>query len=100
MERQAGAAKRAGTRTVKTSQLRVGDIVGEHGMRVRIEAVNEYPGTNSDLPVYSCPGTVLNVAEVREAGIVPMYFLRCDVHPGGACWHIQGNDLATWTVEA
>lgn len=86
------------TRTVKTSELQVGDTVRHYGMRIRIDAVHPYDGGNG-LTAYSCPGTVLNIAEVRAADYVPMSFLRCSIHPGGACWHVQGNDLARWAVE-
>jgi hypothetical protein len=91
------------TETVKTSQIQVGDIVREHGMRVRIDSIRPYESHSGSgtpgMTAYSCPGTVLNVEEVREAGYVPMGFLQCSIHPGGACWHVQGNDLARWQVE-
>lgn len=97
------ASRPAPTITVKSSALRPGHIVREHGMRVRIDSVHPYAsdGPNRDRypVVYSCPGTVLNVPEVRAARIVPAGFLACEVHPGGACWHVQGNDLARWRVE-
>ena len=88
------------TKIVKSSQLEPGNVVREHGMRVRINSVRPYD-SHTGMTAYSCPGTVLNPEEVRAAGIVPMSFLRCDVtgHPDGACWHVQGNDLATWVIE-
>jgi hypothetical protein len=59
-----------------------------------------------DLTVYAHLGTVLNAAEVRQAGIVPPSFLwdeeRHTKGPGHGredSWTVQGNDLATWWVE-
>lgn len=95
--------RQAPTVSVVSSALRPGHIVREHGMRVRIDEVRPYASSSSSRDAYptaySCPGTVLNVAQVREAGIVPLGFLACSVHPGGRCWHVQGNDLARWAVE-
>ena len=93
------------TRRVMSSELQVGDVLREHGMRVRIESVRQVPswGSNRDsYPLVTCAvGAVLNPEAVREAGIVPMSFLHCEIdgHPE-FCWHVQGNDLATWYVEA
>jgi hypothetical protein len=92
------------TRTVKSSELQVGDTVREHGMRVRIDAIKVYEDRG---PVYSCAGTVLNLEEVRTARIVPMSFLTTEkwVEDQGwtvdrrDAWTVQGNDLATWQVE-
>jgi hypothetical protein len=55
---------------------------------------------------WACYGTVLNLAEVREAGIVPWSFLfdaeRDSKGPGHGredFWNVQGNNLAYWAVE-
>lgn len=97
---------------IPTSQIRAGDVVLEHGMRVRIDFIREYEGglDGSGVPgmtVYGCHGTVLNLAEVRAARIVPMSFLTTDKWVEGQgwttdrrdAWTVQGNDLATWTVD-
>lgn len=97
------------TRTVKSSEIQVGDVVREHGMRVRIDEIHTYPSGRESYPtVYACQGTVLNLDEVREAGIVPMSFLCTDyrwvageghVPARRDHWNVQGNDLARWLVE-
>jgi hypothetical protein len=102
---------------LRTSQIRPGDTVCEHGMRVRIDQTRTYPceghGHNGGTPysaetctVYAHLGTVTNVAEVRQAGIVPPSFLwdeerftRGPGHGREDAWVVQGNDLATWWVE-
>ncbi len=55
---------------------------------------------------WSCPGTVLNMDEVRAARIVPRSFLydaerdrRGPGHGREDFWTVQGNNLAMWTVE-
>ena len=94
---------------VKPSQVRVGDVVLEHGMRVRIDRISTYPGA-ADSPdtktVYACIGYVLNLAEVRAAGIVPRSFLydteRNNLGPGHGRedeWNVQGNDLRSLTLD-
>ncbi|MGW2550031.1 hypothetical protein [Streptomyces sp. NPDC001635] len=92
--------------TIKdSSELAEGDIVREHGMRVRLDKLTtvERPGCT----VYHWAGTVLNVDEVREAKRVPMSFLRTEKWEAGKgwvtdrddYWAVQGNKLATWAVE-
>ena len=91
---------------VETGEVRVGDVVLEHGMRVRIDEIRTYPGGEHGT-VYACLGTVLNLDEVREAGIVPPSFLYNEARhsskdaPGTRedYWVVQGNNLARWTVE-
>jgi hypothetical protein len=94
---------------VKTGDIQVGDIVLEHGMRVRIDEIETYPGGPHGMgTVYACRGTVTNLIEVRQAGIVPRHFLFNEPRYNGGptadgaredYWVVQGNDLATWTVE-
>jgi hypothetical protein len=98
-----------GTKTVKSSEIQVGDVVREHGMRVRIDGVtvHERQGSNG-LTVYSCKGTVINLDEVLAAKVIPAHFLTSDKWVAGQgwvidrrdLWTVQGNDLARWNVEA
>ena len=101
------AYSRVVTRTLKTSELREGDIVLEHGMRVRLDSGVRTPESEHGT-VYSRPGTVLNLDEVREAKIIPPSFLgdgekwvegRGWTTDRDDSWTVQGNDLAHWTVE-
>ena len=101
------------TRTVKTSEIRVGDIVRNYGMRIRIDSITEYQPSELDRrqgsvkPYWACLGTVINLDEVREAGVVPMSWLTTQKWVDGAgwtidrrdYWNVQGNDLASWQVE-
>jgi hypothetical protein len=96
------------TGTVKTSEIHVGDIVREHGMRVRIDSIKYHAAQAPRLlPVCACRGTVLNLDEVLDAKIVPASFLTTEKWVEGEgwvtdrrdAWTVQGNDLATWSVE-
>ncbi|NGO67001.1 hypothetical protein [Streptomyces boncukensis] len=92
--------------TIKdSSQLTQGDIVLDHGMRIRLDICTSRK--ESDYTVYAWRGTVLNLEQVREKGHVPMSFLRTHVWKPGEgwvtdredVWVVQGNELAEWTVE-
>lgn len=104
--------------TVSTPDLRLGDVVLCHGMRVLLDTEPHVwsgtyaAGTGARMiplgvvarPVYSWPGRVLNVDEVREARIVPMSFLHDDApqspfYGRRDIWTVQGNEWARWTVE-
>lgn len=126
------------TITKATPELQAGDVILEHGMRVRIERLmrtSHSPGGRCDawyrseheVPpsevwaagiarndgrgeacrvTYAWDGRVLNTAEACEAGVVPAHFLYNEARhtqgPGPGRegqWTVQGNDLATWTVE-
>ena len=95
------------TRSVDTSQIRVGDVVLAYGMRVRIDEVREYDSSAINGPAWHCPGTVLNLDEVLAAECVPPAFLRTERWEDGQgwvtgrrdYWVIQGNRLARWRVE-
>jgi hypothetical protein len=97
------------TEIVNTGELRPGDIVREHGMRVRIDSVREYKpdGSSGAERAWSCPGTVLNVDEVLAAHSVPRSFLETYGYREGAgwqterrdAWTVQGNHRARWVVE-
>jgi hypothetical protein len=97
------------TKTVKTGEIKVGDIVLAYGMRVRIDAIKRHEDPSSyEGQFWSTDGTVLNLDEVREAQIVPMSWLTTEKWVEGRgwtvdrrdFWNVQGNDLATWAVEA
>ncbi|MGH3402851.1 MAG: hypothetical protein ACRDRJ_10180 [Streptosporangiaceae bacterium] len=96
------------TRTIKSSEIRVGDVVRTHGMRVRIDRVREFEPVDGrgdkGMPGYACAGTVLNLAEVLANDWVPASFLQTRKGDGYAedrddLWVVQGNDLASWQVE-
>jgi hypothetical protein len=108
---------------VKSSELREGDVVLTHGMRVLIDQeIKDYPGMYGD--VFHTNGKVINLDEaVKDGtihvhkdnpfgfepkhGVVPLAWLYPDVFRGGWTkdwdadprWAIQGNDNAHWTVE-
>jgi len=92
------------TEIVTTGQLRAGDVVLTHGMRVRIDEIDPYQSRHGD--AWSCPGTVLNLAEVLAQKIVPPAFLTTEKREDGRgwvtgrrdYWAIQRNELARWTV--
>jgi hypothetical protein len=108
-----------------TGQIRPGDVVLAHGMRVRIDTIRPYhPGGQGcvsdpqpreredgfrviacDL-AWACYGTVLNVTEAIEVHGIPRSFLydaeRDNKGPGHGredFWNVQGNNLAYWAVE-
>ena len=89
-------------RTVKTSELRPGDVVNCHGLRCLIdrpidghECYQHDPGCH----VYYTRALVLNRDEV-PASVVPYSFtLHLDEGETEHRWTIQGNDLARWYVE-
>lgn len=95
------------TTTIKDSgELAQGDIVITHGMRVRLDEGGSHQ--RGERTVSAWVGTVLNLDEVREAGHVPMSFLRTQKwapSEGGwvtdreDVWHVQGNEFANWLVE-
>ena len=97
--------------SVKSSELQVGDIVLNHGMRIRIDEVNEIEDASTYGGRFHCnPGTVLNVQEAVEVYDIPRSFLYNEArhsslgasHPDARedYWVTQGNDLATWTIES
>jgi hypothetical protein len=84
---------------VGTDGLRQGDVVLTHGMRVELDRPirvhSDY--SSSSGTVHSTVGRVLNVDDVRAAGIVPMGYLHREGDEYR--WTIQGNALARWTAE-
>lgn len=97
------------TENVNTSELRPGDVVLEHGMRIRIDEVREYtPHGAIGERAWCCPGTVLNVTEVTSQHVIPAAFLETygySEEAGGFvaerhdAWTVQGDTRARWTVE-
>jgi hypothetical protein len=90
---------------VDTSQIQVGDLVFNYGMKIRIDEIKviEEPDGNC----YCCLGTVLNKDEAIEVHDIPRSFMFNEIrhvhgarHPGARedYWNVQGNSLATWTV--
>ena len=101
------AGQHASTIQVSTSEIQVGDLVLDYGMRIRIDEiqVHEDP-TSHGGKVYCCLGTVLNVQEAIEHHGIPRSFMwdeeRFNKGPGHGredYWNVQGNDLARWAVE-
>jgi hypothetical protein len=85
---------------LSTSQLRPGDVVLCHGMRLLIDGdPKTYPGDRGNT-VYVWPTRVTNMDGVRMNDS----FIRYHVTHGTGSkdvprWPIQGNDLAHWWVE-
>jgi hypothetical protein len=77
--------------TLTTPELRAGDIVVTHGMRVRLDTLVTYPSGHGQT-VYAWHGTVTNPEDVRREDLVPLSWWRDG-------WTVQGNDLARWSVE-
>ncbi|MGW0087866.1 hypothetical protein ACWDWS_02485 [Streptomyces sp. NPDC003328] len=99
---------------VDTSELRPGDILTEHGMRVLLRGEpNTFPSYNSgeERTVYAWAGLVLNPEDVKAEGFIPYGWLFPDVwgkgeHGGWGkdfdaepTWTVQGNNLAHWSIE-
>lgn len=95
---------------LKSSELRPGDVVLTHGMRLLIDQeIKSYPGTYGT--VYATPAKVTNPEEVKAEAFIPWSWLFPDVWGKGERggwgkdwdadprWDVQGNDNAYWTVE-
>jgi hypothetical protein len=96
------------TQVVDTSQIQIGDLVFNFGMRIRIDEIEVHEDeTSHGGKVYCCLGTVLNVQEAIEQHDIPRSFMFNEArhvhgprHPDARedYWNVQGNDLARWTV--
>lgn len=75
-----------------TMELREGDIVRHHGMRLQLEGRREVERP-AGVAAVVFTGRILNLAEVHEAGVVPRSWIA------DGTWAVQGNDLAIWAVE-
>lgn len=95
---------------VDTTELRAGDVVLTHGMRLLLTGDPQVtPGAYGG--VYGWTGLVTNLEEVKAAGIVPVGWLYPDKWGAGEnggwgkdwaaepSWRVQGNSLATWIIE-
>lgn len=81
-----------------TPELRKGDVVLCHGMRVLLDSEPVHDDEHHRPNVHRCDGLVLNRAEL-STDVVPIGY----THRGAGQphrWTVQGNDLATWEVEA
>jgi hypothetical protein len=87
------------TETVKTSELRVGDVVWNYGMRTELRSEPRiFEGYNSGT-TYAFTGTVTNAREFDKGGPREDSYIAYFMHVDGDVWTIQGNDLATWQRE-
>lgn len=87
-----------------SSELRQGDIVQAHGMRVELDReVRSYESPYSDRYglTYSVRGRVLNHADMEtiDPWIFTMSLPWDDSDDNQPRWTIQGNDLVSWAVE-
>lgn len=97
--------------TVNTSQLRTGDVVHTHGMRLLVDReVESYlDGHVPVKTVYRTSAKVTNATELDDPFIVHHMMAETYDHASrrwtrsadlnDARWTIQGNDFATWTRE-
>src|SRR4051812_16580896 len=82
---------------VRSSELRQGDIVHEHGMRILLDRpILTAPGNGYGTCYYSL-GLVLNRDEV-PADVVPLSFTHYDDETEPR-WGVQGNDNARWCID-
>ena len=101
---------------LNTTELRIGDVIENHGMRVKLDTAphvyqvdRREPGTGQ-VTVYSWPGLVLNPDEAIAKHGIPYGFLydatgggydydkRCWIRSTRPAWTIQGNWMARWSV--
>lgn len=81
---------------VLSSDLRAGDVVLTHGMRVRIPEPHR-SGTGVDA-VTSARGVVENPDAPTVILMVPAAWMHEPERDGTPRWTVQGNDRRTWTV--
>ena len=81
---------------VNSSDLRQGDIVYCHGMRVLLDNPVRSNDHGAVYPTFWCNGLVLNRDEVRNED-VPLSFTATATSEHR--WQVQGNDLTRWVVE-
>ena len=85
--------------TLTTHDLRVGDIVRSHGMRILLdhEPTIWVDNGGTGRTVYSWSGLVTNEADVLATNLIPRSWMHHDSTE--ARWNVQGNELARWNVE-
>lgn len=89
---------------VNTHELREGDLVLTHGMRVLVSNRTTHQHGHSRMVVHF-DGKVLNPEEADALGLVHKgmrtlpYYLAKEDFPAGTYWAIQGNDWAHWMIE-
>ena len=83
--------------TKNTFELRSGEVVVRHGMRLLLGERKQYEGVMGG-QVVRFDATILNVDEVNADGVVPFGW-RCETRKDGDEWAVQGNELANWWVE-
>lgn len=94
---------------LNTTELQLGDIVHNYGMRILLDRpAGKRP--HGDRTVFWWVGKVLNPDEATASGLIPRSWLyhhsehwvpgegwRVDTNDPR--WNVQGNHLATWSVE-
>lgn len=75
---------------VTTDQLQPGDLVLNHGMRIRLGERRTFVGYGGN-DAWWFPGTVENMSEVHRPDHATGVLLKEDGQ-----WTVQGNELATW----
>lgn len=83
-----------GIKAVK--DLKAGDVVLTHGMRVKLFEDAKLSTVHADGETYWAKGRVLNRAEVSRLAVPYSYTDRGDE---GHVWSIQSNHLRDWMVE-
>lgn len=89
------------TREIRnTLELTAGDVIVTHGMRVLLDGeLHVWYAEQTGREVRTYRGcTVLNADEVKAARVVPVSWLHHET-PDRPTWTVQGNALASWTVE-
>ena len=76
-----------------TPELREGDVVREHGMRILIDGEPQLSKSHPGNSTFYHRGLILNIDEVRAEGFIPAGWIE------DGRWTVQGNDLARWGVE-
>lgn len=93
------------TELVNTLELRSGDTVWTHGMRIRLGARGERHSPIEGLAVPLVVwfhGTVMNFADLDGSTLVPRVYRtdsRCTECAAGEHWQVQGNERARWHRE-
>lgn len=87
-----------------TSELRPGDVVLNHGMRLLIiDDAHTYPGGATNITwddtVYVWPARVTNWTEVNGDPYIRYHATHGTGSTADPRWDIQGNELAHWHVD-